>query len=235
MDKLVAKSDAFFRDQKQLNPEALQSLVDYTTFGSFHINKVLRENKGDLQNVPEDRKEKKQIIDIDSLFHSADATSKPLTLYRGVKFEEFTKEDYGYLSTSYDMYVSTSKYINPRSNCCLMVINVPVGTKCLFIENVSAYPDEKEVLLPRNGKFVLTAVSKSESSVDTFFVTYLQDTTISENTLSAVVIKAEQKMEYLEKVIETTKDANLTPKELHYFTNNLLSYYDPASMPFYRS
>ena len=223
---LLTKHASFFKDQKVKNPKAVEDINDYTGFAFSRINRLIRQHKGNLNDIDDDIAEKKQIKNIDLLFSLVDPITKPITLYRGVKYEQFAKEDYSYVSTSYNMS-APYQYIDKRNHCCLMEITLPVGTKCLFVESVSNYSDEKEVLLPRNGNFVLTAVAKSQNEydIDKYFITFLQNSAIFTNSLQDVVQKAEEKMTYLNEVLDTVKTTHLPPIDENYFKNQLLSIY----------
>ena len=181
----------------------------------------MRDNKGDIETLDDEDKTKQEIMQIDTLFSLVDPLSEPITLYRGVRLEAFTKEDYGFVSTSYDIR-QASYYSNPK--CCLMVINVPVGTRCIFVEKISQYEDEKEVLLPRNGKFVLTSVGLSQEpdEKDRYFVTFIPSTSVEVASISDAVVKGTEKLKVLERVVETVEKKLLPTHEAHYYTNQLL-------------
>jgi len=184
---LAIKHKIFFKKQ---NPKIIKDLIDYTHEDYRKINTLLRTTKGNLSEISDDNVEKKKIQNIDLLFSLVDPITKPITLFRGVRKEQYTKEDFGYVSTSFDMEIPM-EYVNAREQCCLIEITLPVGTKCLCIESISRYEGEKEVLLPRNGTFVLTSVAKSRTvkGIDRYFVTFFQDSVISGKSIKEVVQK----------------------------------------------
>jgi len=222
--ELILKHNSFFKNQKIKIPKAVDDLNDYTGFAFSMINKLIRQHKGDLSKIANDNVVKKQIENIDLLFSLVDPITKPITLYRGVRFEQFASENYSYVSTSYDESVPM-QYIDRKNHCCIIEITVPVGTKCLFLESISRYSNEKEVLLPRNGSFALTAVSRSQSQyvIDRFYITFLQNSAIFSKTIKDVVEKAEDKMAYLDKVLEVVKKTPLI--DANEYANKLLSIY----------
>jgi len=177
---LVIKHKIFLKKQ---NPKIVKNLIDYTHEDYTKINTLLRTHKGNLEQVSDDN-----IENIDLLFFLVDPITKPITVFRGVRKEQYIKEDFGYISTSYDMSIPL-EYINTREQCCLMEIFLPVGTKCLCIESISRYDEESEVLLPRNGRYVLTAVAKSRTprGVDKYFITFLQNSVIDGKSLKNVI------------------------------------------------
>jgi len=221
IENLKRKSKTFLQDQQKLNPVALESLKEYTGFAFYQMNQILREVQCDVEAIPADKEEKQKILNIDSLFDMIDPITEPITLYRGVRLQEFTKEDFGFISTSYNIQKALSY---TSFNCCLMEINVPVGTKCIFLESISNYEDEQEVLLPRNGKFVLTsvAVSTDSSEKDRYFITFIPKTSVESRSLTDIAKNGEKRIDVLETVLKTVKTSDLSAKEAHYYTNKLL-------------
>jgi hypothetical protein len=219
--RLLAKNDTFLKDQTELNPDMIEAVKNYTGLSFSRINKILRDMKGGIERMHKGDKTKQEIMSIDALFSLVDPLTEPITLYRGVRFEGFTKEDYGFISTSYDIYQAL-RYTNPE--CCLMVINVPVGTRCIFVEKISQYEEEREVLLPRNGKFVLTSVGLSQQpgEKNRYFVTFVPSTAVEAATISDAVAKGAEKLKIVEKVVETVEKELLPGPEAQYYTNQLL-------------
>jgi hypothetical protein len=60
-----------------------------------------------------------------------------------------------FISTSHNKKVARGFM---GQNCCILVLTIPVGSKVLFLESISEYPTEREVLLDRGGSFVITGV-----------------------------------------------------------------------------
>ena len=225
--RLLDKNSTFLKDQTKLNPDIIETLQNYTGGGFEPLNKRLRETKGVM---PEDEN-KRDIMRIDTLFSFVDPLTEPITLYRGVGREAYTtKEDYGFISTSYDIEealvftnIYEGKRVGERRTCCLIVINVPVGTRCIFLEEISYNPTEKEVLLPRNGKFVLTSVGLSQDPTvpDRYFVTFMPNTAVELETMSDAVVKGAEKLKILEKVVEKV-EKEFPPLEAHYQINHII-------------
>jgi hypothetical protein len=199
----------------------VEALKSYTGFGFSRINKILRDTKGNIESIDEGDKTKREVMLIDALFSLADPLTEPITLYRGVRLEAFTKEDYGFISTTYNIQ-QASNYANLK--CCIMEINVPVGTRCIFVEKISHYEHEKEVLLPRNGKFVLTSVGRSEdpNQKDRYFITFIPNTSVEVRGISDAVVKGAEKLKILEKIVDTVQKKDLPVQEAHYYANHLL-------------
>ena len=57
-------------------------------------------------------------------------------------------------------------------NCCIVVLNIPPGSKVLYVESISEHPHEKEVLIDRHGRFAVTLVT-TRVDVNKIFVSYI--------------------------------------------------------------
>jgi len=136
---LAIKHKIFFKKQ---NPKIIKDLIDYTHEDYRKINTLLRTTKGNLSEISDDNVEKKKIQNIDLLFSLVDPITKPITLFRGVRKEQYTKEDFGYVSTSFDMEIPM-EYVNAREQCCLIEITLPVGTN-VFVSKVYLVMKEKK-------------------------------------------------------------------------------------------
>ena len=172
---------------RSLPKNLLYSLKEYTGESFADVNSKLR-SKSIL------KQSEKQIADnIDAIFDLTSPLLFPVTLYRGIRDPKEVKTNSGFISTSYD--ISSAKEFT-RRNCCLIIISVPPGSKILFIESVSELPDEKEVLLDRNGDFNITLVKETRMlyGVDEIYVSYIPH--------SSVQVKSEQ-------LDEAIDDANI--------------------------
>jgi arsenate reductase-like glutaredoxin family protein len=130
---------------------------------------------------------KQLISDIDSIFEQVHPLDEPLTLYRGIDNERYV-DDIAFISTTYDMDVATTY---SGDECCIIVLNVPVGAKVLFVESISQNKDDKEVMLNRGGSFSVTRVA-SVSKKKHIFVSYVPPDTSSSKDLSKAVSQAEK-------------------------------------------
>lgn len=65
----------------------------------------------------------------------------PLTLYRGVTKSDITPDN-AFISATYDESIAKGF---TKGKCCIIVFNIPVGSKVLFIESISDSPEELEV------------------------------------------------------------------------------------------
>lgn len=110
---------------------------------------------------------------IDSAFEGAPPIDQPITVYRGIK-SKYMPDLSSYVSTTHNIE-KTSGFIGKY--CCLFIILIPPGSQILPIETISSSPSEKEILLPRNGKFIITNMS-TETTMDTYNVSYIPKTII---------------------------------------------------------
>lgn len=146
-----------------LSIEIQKSLKYYTTELYVPINEKMRNSES--LNEYEIHKN-----NIDKAFLNSPLLSESINVYRGLKFdipdhidtEEFFVHHYNpknlsYISTSYDINEALS--FGSSTPTYIMKILVPEGTHILPLESISAHPDEKEILLDRNGTLTLTSVS----------------------------------------------------------------------------
>lgn len=90
--------------------------------------------------------EEKDIVDsIKLAFDSVPPLSESITVYRGIT-RDFIENRASFISTSLDKNVALN-FANDRLKCCLLIINVPVGIPVLPLFEISANPQEKEILL----------------------------------------------------------------------------------------
>jgi hypothetical protein len=159
-----------------------KSVFLYTDYMYISINKKLRKDTEE----PLDEKEESILKDINYAFANVPKTTKPFTVYRGIvptkktggKFE--MSENVSLISASYDKKIAKSFIF--QKTCCLLIITIPVGSSILPIEKISERPEEKEILLNRNGYYVLTLESKGESKDEskdedkiTYHITYIPE------------------------------------------------------------
>jgi hypothetical protein len=133
-----------------LNSDIKDTIWEYTHNMAEDMNRAILED--DI-----DQEVSIHIERLDNALSGVPPITRPVTLYRGVKF--FPDINIRtFMSTSYSAQV-TSKFIGGNSNgkiCCLLRIMASAGTKILPIDTISRLPYEKEVLLARTGDFILT-------------------------------------------------------------------------------
>lgn len=176
---------------KNLNQSDLELLKAYTNWQYKIINDV---SSGDYRIVErgstQDKTAKRQIHELDNIFLNAPPLLEKITVYRGMsttlakRKSRFSEIDSStvcqevvsrgrYLSCSLDIdaaseniYLSASdgKNVDVDSYCCLLAITLSPGDKGLYLEDISEYPEEKEVLLHRSTK--LTFIGKEEKELE---------------------------------------------------------------------
>lgn len=109
-------------------------------------------------------------FEMNALFKSAPKTDTSLLVFRGVKGTSFLKKDQnnlfqskGYTSTSLDMK-SAEMFANMyEADGAFLMIRIPKGSRLIWLGDISRYPEEKEVLLPRNSGFINRGVVKKHN------------------------------------------------------------------------
>jgi hypothetical protein len=142
---------------KSLPKQVKLSIRDYTGAESDVVNESLRER------IPLNDYHQNMLNDIDYAFENVPKLTEPLTVYRrirnfpsGKSFD--IKKMISIISASYDKdFVSKFKM-----ECCVLIITLPVGSSVLPIEELSNFPDEKEILLNRKGLYYITSEGKQE-------------------------------------------------------------------------
>lgn len=163
--------DAYFRKIQQsfTNAEA-EGVRVYTSNDYTHINNYLRGFNDDLGPVSTST-----ISDIDSALSKMELPAD-LTLYRGTDSAPFmnivdknfngtldwnslvgkTFEDRAFVSTSVD---------TPFDDEVRWEINAPKGSKGGMVNALSMFPNENELLLPRNSKFLIKGIDKVDNKI----------------------------------------------------------------------
>ena len=150
------KSETVLKENQQqvVNfPEKIRrSILRYTE--SVDINRLLRH-----RNVLS-KDEKDYLKNLDLAFSLISPFKKNIIVFRGINSNNFFVKnnserlflkDKGFVSTATDLIIPS---VFTGDECCLLVIVIPKGSRVLRINNFIASTDEREVLLPRNGKFI---------------------------------------------------------------------------------
>ncbi len=95
--------------------------------------------------------------DINYIINKAPKTKEKMTLYRGTLDPYFKNNKGEWISP---IVVSTSlreelarEFMDKVKRCCLKIINIPKGTRMLYVEPLTVIEEEQEVLLPSGSKF----------------------------------------------------------------------------------
>lgn len=194
METIIDNQSWFIRN---LETELKESLKEYTDEAYKSINKTLREGKN--LSVQDQR----IVNHMDMIFEMVDPITETLTLYRGVKSMDQIKADKAFLSASYDL--EQAKEFTKR-DCCIIVFNIPPGSKVLFVEYISEHPYEKEVIIDRQGDFKITLVNEGSRTreINKVFVTYIPKISVSAKVeeLDKVLDSAIDQMSYIQRVVD---------------------------------
>ena len=169
IEKYIELHSSFFNEIKKTEIVLIQSLIEYTKNAYRPINNRLR------NGLSLDTQMGKILNNIDAVFNMVEPITDTLVLYRGYRGTQSCKEsvsDVAFISTTYDRKVA--EYMAGR---CLIIFNIPPGTKVLFLESISDSPDECEVLINRSGKFQITLVQATEG-VNIVNATYIPETSV---------------------------------------------------------
>jgi hypothetical protein len=148
-------------------PDSIKdALFEYTDTAYRDLNDQLR--SGSVLTSSQRR-----LLDlIDRAFDAVPPTDQPIIVYRGVR-GSFLPDIVAYVSTTYDPDVAKSF---TGSACCYLKIVLPAGSLLLPIEWLSNSPHEHEILLPRDGKFMITHTRWDESvGVQAYDVIYIPE------------------------------------------------------------
>ena len=157
MDRMLSKHKKFLQS---LPKSALRAIKDYTSFLYTDVNRYLRNG-----TIPDDIDRVKGVIEqMDGIFSALAPIKKPITLYRGISAESPAdiKSDNAYISTTHKEFITE---LFAYDNCCIIEFTISPGSKVLFVESVSSFKDEGEVIIERGGSFITTAIDESVTPI----------------------------------------------------------------------
>ncbi|MEW4237112.1 ADP-ribosyltransferase [Bacillus thuringiensis] len=164
--------------QKSLTDEEKEAIRDYTCYGYHWINNYLRPNTGSNRDTNLDMK----ISNIDNALRKA-SISTDIIVYKhlesgkslGLDFEaskndkEYIKKAINILKNNINKIIIRPDYLSTTldktgkeiklGGKIRMEINVPKGTHAANVSEISFFPREQEILLPRNSKIKIRDVS----------------------------------------------------------------------------
>lgn len=136
-------------------PEA-ESIQAYTADWYFDINDNLRKGR------KSDAETQKMINDLDTALEKSSRMPSDALSYRGVDGLNLrigqTVTDKAFVSTS----LNKSKAAEFTTSGTMLEIKVPKGSKAMYLNSLSDYKDEKELLLGRGSSFKITG-SRTET------------------------------------------------------------------------
>jgi len=131
--------------------EQQDALKEYTGSMYSAINKSLY--KKDVSNYYVE-----YINVIDEAFKNVPPLQHSLIVYRGIKLDKKITESFkslSYVSTSSDKNISLVFNAHKEMTCCFFEIYIPKGSHVLPLRSISEFPDEMEILLPRESCFTI--------------------------------------------------------------------------------
>ncbi len=152
-------------------PEPIKdAIVEYTADMFDNINECLRGRipcRPDIMSL---------VSKIDEAFANAPSLDRAITVYRGQR--EGIYDTKAFTSASIKLKASLS-FVKPAQECCLYKITVTPKSKILPLEGITVVGGEQEILLDRDGKFVINKEETKTYVVDdqtytlkTIYVTY---------------------------------------------------------------
>lgn len=135
-----------------LNKTIVNAIEHYTDGAYTEIHELLstKRNLGRWQET---------VDALDIALMGSPPLTKPIVVFRGINANEFINSTTGFVSTSYDINQALD---NTGKTCCLLEIEVPIGSRILPVQMWSGIPDEAEILLPRNSTFYIKSVSSKK-------------------------------------------------------------------------
>jgi len=149
-------------------PEYIKDTINwYTTFEYENFNKKIR-NKEKLSDIYH-----QHLDNLDKAFNDCNPLSSSIKVYKGVTLSDKNDiifQDSTYISSSLSEEVAKDF---SGKKCCVIEITISAGSKILPMYFSSFHPAEKEILIDRNGYFILTG-----SDDKMIFVTYIPGASI---------------------------------------------------------
>lgn len=173
----------------------------YTDYGYEDFNKRMRQGI-ELTDVQKDH-----LKNLDEMFDIVQPITMPITTYKGIRVDTY--------NTDRTSFISTSIYEDPThefsgDRCCTVQFTVSPGSKVLFVSKASAFKEEYEALLNRDGKIYITGGDKTGRK-DKIFATYFPELSVG----IQVVEQAEEALD-IKFIAERIQDIIL-PAELEMF------------------
>lgn len=142
-----------------LSRESQNNIIMYTSSKYIEINTYLENNK-----LPNNKMLNKIIYNIDNLFENAPLLKENIIVFRRLVlpkiYDSRRKKNItlaGYKGL-YKGFISTTLVdISNEINNTVLQVDIPKNSKCLFIEFISKYSGEQEVLINRNS--ILSIIS----------------------------------------------------------------------------
>lgn len=181
----MALRNAGFALAQHLSPDEIAFLRYYSRGGARLINQFLYNQSSYANDRDYMHQMNKRTQIIDSIFEKSELPTD-ITVYRGLNAKRagFCGTDYknpditnavgktytfnGYVSTSASVLAAKIFMYSAKETQAMLAIHVPAGTPAIpMVPQLSEYPDEDEVLLPRNAQLRIVEVTQEENPLRT--------------------------------------------------------------------
>jgi hypothetical protein len=151
-----------------LSVESKKYLIYYTKDGYKKLNKKIRNNR------PLNDDDIQMLKSIDLSFTYAPEFEESITVYRGVR-GEYKPSLISYISTTIDIDTALSF---SGTQCCLLKITIPSGSKILPIYDISDFKQEFEILIDRTGEYIITSIEEPYDMPKIYNIVYIPPASI---------------------------------------------------------
>lgn len=151
-------------------PSLNQNLKEATTLGYFDT-KQLAEYEESASILLYD------IRAMDYVLENCEPLKEDLVTYRGIKLKDiksFSLQTGAYVSVTTNMYVAKQF----SKGCCVFKIVLPKGSKVMSVKGISQFPEQEEIILPRNTIFKLTDEVEVVDCEKVFVLEYIAPSSI---------------------------------------------------------
>ena len=160
--------DPLIKYVNDLSVQSKKYLIHYTKDGYKKLNKKIRNDR------PLNDDDLAMLKSIDLSFNYAPEFEDTITVYRGVK-GEYKPSLISYISTTTDLDTALSF---SGTQCCLLKITIPSGSKILLIYDISDFKQEFEILIDRTGEYIITSIEEPYDMPKIYNIVYIPPTSI---------------------------------------------------------
>lgn len=141
-----------------IQPNILKQMLSNDLFESY--NSICK-NQKNKESIPEEAylvAANMFLEDLKRIIDNSPPITQPTIVYRGSKTlyysttDKRTFKNNSFMSTSYGIWGPTN-FTNRKLKCCIKKITLKTGTKALFMDCITQYESETEILLPPDNEF----------------------------------------------------------------------------------
>ena len=188
----------FFQLRKTLSlkdygivPSILDKMLSEDLLDSY---KAICKNQTFKEMIPEEAyltAAKMFVEDLKNIFYNAPPINKKTIVYRGTKTLYYsttnkkTFKNNSFMSTSYGIWAARSFSDSLNKKCCIKKITLKPGTKALFMDGITQYESETEILLPPDNEFKIIS-HEINSYYDMPTIDKIEEDTVIENFCNGI-------------------------------------------------